>query len=56
MNIPKKAKCLEKYENYYVLKTGNHKYCVYQKDEDRIVFEATSATACYDYCEPEEEE
>ena len=56
MNIPKKAKCLEEYEKYLVLKTGNQKYCVYNKVEDRVVFEASSASKCYDFCESEEDE
>lgn len=28
MNIPKKAKCLKEDENFMVLRTGKHKYCV----------------------------
>lgn len=48
MNI-QKYKALEENENYIVLKTGNHKYCVYKKDEERIVFESTCPNGCYKF-------
>lgn len=48
MNI-QKYKVLEENENYIVLKTGNHKYCVYKKGEERIVFESTCPNDCYKF-------
>lgn len=49
MNIPKKSKCLEETDDFLLLKTGNHKYCVFSKKEDQVIYEATSANCCFEY-------
>lgn len=49
MNIPKKAKALYENENYIVLKIGNHKYSVFDKNEERNIYESNTVTACYNF-------
>lgn len=51
MTIPKTAKCLEENRRFLVLKTGGHKYCVFSKKNDQVIFEATSANSCFEYLE-----
>ena len=51
MNLPKNAKCLDETKSFLVLKTGNHRYCVFSKNEDKIVYESTSASDCYSWVE-----
>lgn len=51
MTIPKTAKCLEENRRFLVLKTGGHKYCVFSKKDDQVVFEGTSANSCFEYLE-----
>ncbi len=54
MNIPINAKRLDESESFLVLKTGNHRYCVFSKNEDKIVYESTSASDCYSWLENED--
>lgn len=49
MKIPKNAKILDENKNFLVLKLKNHRYCVYDKAEERSIYETTNTTDCYNY-------